>query len=174
MIKIVNYYVSLIIFLSKVFGFASTALLMSASLVVCQMVVIRYGFNSSTVWQTEFVKYAIIAATLLGSPYVLMQKGHVSVDLIFHYVSDRKGFWISLLASIIGLACCACLAWASWIYFLEAFHAGWVTATVWGPPLWIPLLPLPLGLSLLTLQYSVMILTEHGSFNIEGEAIGAP
>ena len=30
---------------------------------------------------------------------------------------------------------------------------GWPTDTVWKLPLWIPLLPLPLGIGLLCLQY---------------------
>lgn len=40
-----------------------------AILVVCRMVVIRYALDVSTVWQTEFVIYALVAATFLGSPY---------------------------------------------------------------------------------------------------------
>jgi TRAP-type C4-dicarboxylate transport system permease small subunit len=48
-------------------------------LVTCQQVFMRYVLNASTVWQTEFVTYSIVAATFLGSPYVLMRRGHVNV-----------------------------------------------------------------------------------------------
>ena len=34
----------------------------------CQMVFVRYVLDGSTVWQTEFVIYAIVAATFLGAP----------------------------------------------------------------------------------------------------------
>ena len=52
---------------------------------------------------------------------------------------------------------CAVLTWTGWTYFHEAWTFGWRTESVWGPPLWIPLLALPLGLGILTLQYTVDI-----------------
>jgi TRAP-type C4-dicarboxylate transport system permease small subunit len=102
--------------ISRVCGTLAAICLASACIVVCQMVVIRYVLGASTVWQSEFVTFAIVAATLIGSRGVL--------------------------------------AWTGWIYFYEAWSEGWVTSSVWAPPLWIPLLPLPLGLGLLTLQYT--------------------
>jgi TRAP-type C4-dicarboxylate transport system permease small subunit len=54
-------------------------LLTAGMLVTCQQVFMRYVLNASTVWQTEFVTYSIVAATFLGSPYVLMRRGHVNV-----------------------------------------------------------------------------------------------
>jgi len=65
---------------------------------------------------------------------------------------------LALLASVLAWIACATLAWTGWLYFHEAWSAGWVTESVWAPPLWIPLLPLPIGLGVLTLQYSVDIL----------------
>ena len=35
---------------------------------------------------------------------------------------------------------------------------GWRTETVWAPPLWIPVLPLPVGMTILSLQYIADIL----------------
>lgn len=46
------------------------------------MVVVRYVLGTSTIWQNEFVTFAVVAATLFGSPYVLLTKGHVNVDLL--------------------------------------------------------------------------------------------
>jgi TRAP-type C4-dicarboxylate transport system permease small subunit len=122
------------------------------------MVVMRYVLGASTIWQNEFVTFAIVAATLIGSPYVLLTRGHVNVDLLPHYLGERGKRWAALLASSMGWICCAVLAWTGWQYFHEAWSAGWVTQTVWAPPLWIPLLPLPIGLGLLTLQYTADIL----------------
>jgi TRAP-type C4-dicarboxylate transport system permease small subunit len=45
------------------------------------------------------------------------------------------------------------VAWYGWVYFHEALTKGWRTETVWSLPLWIPLLPLPVGMGLLSLQY---------------------
>ena len=58
-------------------------------LVVCQMVFVRYVLNQNTIWQTDFVTYSLIAATFIGSPYVLLTRGHVNVDVLPLYLGPR-------------------------------------------------------------------------------------
>ena len=144
--------------ISKVCGTVAAFCLVSGCVVVCQMVVMRYVLGASTVWQNEFVTYAIVAATLIGSPYVLLTRGHVNVDLLPHYLGDSGKRGLAILSSTLGLIFCAVLAWTGWTYFHDAWQGGWLTASVWAPPLWILLLPLPLGLGLLTLQYIADVL----------------
>lgn len=144
--------------ISRICGTLAAICLASACIVVCQMVVIRYVLGASTVWQSEFVTFSIVAATLIGSPYVLLTRGHVNVDLLPHYLDETGKRWLAVVASALGIIFCAVLAWTGWTYFYEAWREGWVTSSVWAPPLWIILLPLPLGLGLLTLQYTADIL----------------
>jgi TRAP-type C4-dicarboxylate transport system permease small subunit len=141
--------------LSRACGVFAMALLAAAVLVVCQMVVVRTVFGWSTVWQTEFVIYAIVASTFIGSPYVLLHRGHVNVDLLPNAAGPRGKYWLELCAGLVSLAFCALLASSGWHYFYSAWTRGWTTETVWALPLWIPLLPLPLGIGLLCLQYLV-------------------
>ena len=144
--------------LSRVFGVASMLLLAASALVVTQMVAVRYVFNGSTIWQTEFVIYATIASTFLGAPYVLLHKGHVGVDLLPRALPPSAGKALMLVGALIGLGFCALVTWSSWDYFHEAWRKGWTTDTVWAIPLWIPLLPLPLGMGMLCVQYVAEIL----------------
>lgn len=139
-------------------GVLAAALLMAAVVVVCQMVVWRYFLQASTVWQTEFVTFSIVGATFIGSPYVLLTKGHVNVDLLPHFLSHGKRKILAFVASIMGLTFCVVLAWTSWIYLHEVVVGGWRTDTVWSLPLWIPIWPLPVGMTLLALQYVADIL----------------
>lgn len=139
--------------ISKACGVAAAALIGSAILVVCQMVVMRYFLNASTIWQTEYVIFALVAATFIGSPYVLLIKGHVNVDLLPHYLGRKGRYTLALLASVGGLAFCLVLTWSGYEFFHEALVNGWRTDTVWSLPLWIPYLSEPLGIGLLSLQY---------------------
>jgi TRAP-type C4-dicarboxylate transport system permease small subunit len=143
--------------LSRLFGMAASLCLALGCLVVCQMVFMRYVLEASTVWQTEFVLYSIVAATLLGSPYVLLTQGHVNVDLASQYLGPRPKRVLKAIAASMGIAFCLVLALSGWRYFEEAWREGWVTESVWAPPLWAVLLPLPLGMGLLSLQYLVDI-----------------
>ncbi|SHL55383.1 TRAP transporter small permease subunit [Roseibium suaedae] len=139
--------------LSRAAAVAALLLLAAAILVVTQMALLRYFFKASTVWQTEFVIYSLVAMTFLASPYVLLEKGHVNVDLLEMALGRIGRKVVRTLAGLAGLVFCALLAWSGWIYFEEAWSYGWTTETVWKLPLWIPLLPLPLGVGLMTLQY---------------------
>ncbi len=151
-------FVNLVRRLSQVCGVAAAVLLAAAGVVVCQMVVMRYFLNASTVWQSDFVTYAIVASTFIGAPYVLLHKGHVNVDLVPLYVKHRVRFVLALFGSLMSLTFCVVVAWYGWLYFREALVGGWRTETVWALPLWIPLLPLPVGMGLLALQYVADIL----------------
>lgn len=138
--------------LSRLFGIVSMLLLAAATAVVTQMVFMRYVLRESTIWQTEFVIYALIASTFIGAPYVLLHKGHVGVDLLPQVLPRMASRALQLVAALISMAFFLAVFWSSWLYFYEAAAKGWTTETVWAIPLWIPLLPLPLGIGMLILQ----------------------
>jgi len=148
--------------ISDVCGGIAAALVGLAILVVCQMVVIRYFLNGSTIWQTEFVIFALVASTFIGCPYVLKLKGHVNVDLLPNYLGQRGRFVLALIASLLGLLFCLLLTWKGYELFHEALVNGWTTDSIWALPLWIPYLSLPLGIGLMSLQYLADILVLIG------------
>jgi TRAP-type C4-dicarboxylate transport system permease small subunit len=152
-------FIDLVGVLSKACGIIAAALVMAAILVVCQMVVMRYMLNASTVWQTEFVIYSLVASTFIGSPYVLLIKGHVNVDLLPIYLGRKGRYALALLASAMGLLFCAVLTWTGFELFHEALVGGWTTDTVWRLPLWIPYASIPIGIGLLCLQYVADIIS---------------
>jgi TRAP-type C4-dicarboxylate transport system permease small subunit len=60
---------------------------------------------------------------------------------------------LRLISDVLSLVLCGLLGWAGWVYFHEAWVENWTTDTVWALPLWIPLLPMPVGFGLLCLQF---------------------
>jgi len=158
----VSLFIRLVGAVSKGCGMIAATLLLLAILVVCQMVVMRYFLNASTVWQTEFVVFSLVGTAFIGSPYVLLLKGHVNVDLLPLYLGHRARFALALLASGGGLLFCLVMAWTGYVLFHEALVNGWTTSTVWALPLWIPYLAMPFGIGLMALQYVADILALLG------------
>ena len=154
-----NAFIKLVATLSRICGIAASVMVLLAVLVVCQMVVVRYGLRQSSIWQTEFVTYLLIAATFIGSPYVLLTRGHVNVDLVPLYVGHRARFWLALVASALALAFCLLLAWTGYELWLESWEKDWLSDTVWEVRLWIPYLAMPIGFGILSLQYVADILS---------------
>lgn len=160
--------------LSQACGAAAVLLLLAAVLAVNHLVVVRYVLGDSAIWQHEFVTYSLIGATILGSPYVLLKRGHVSVDLLPLALGPRPRFALALLAAVLGLGFCLVLAVTGATFWHEAWAKGWVAETVWAPPLWIPYLAVPLGMGLAALQYVADIVAllsgREPPFGIQGEA----
>ena len=69
-------------FLSLLSGWTAATLIVVSVMITCQMIFVRFVLNQSTIWQTEAVVYMMIAATMLGLPYVQYLRGHVNVDLL--------------------------------------------------------------------------------------------
>jgi len=139
--------------LSRACGVIAVGLLMAAVLVVCEMVVMRYFLRASTVWQTEFVTFSLIAATFIGTPYVALLRGHVNVDLVPLYLGQRGRLVLAYIAAAAGLVFALVMLWTTAALWWEAWRGGWRTDTVWALPLWIPYLPMPLGFAILALQF---------------------
>lgn len=144
--------------LSRLCGIAAALMLLLAVLVVCHMVWVRYVLEGSSIWQTEFVTYLLIAVTFIGSPYVLLTRGHVNVDLLPLYVGPRARFALALIASGVSLAFCLFVTWYGFEFWWEAWDNRWRSETVWAVRLWIPYASLPIGFAVLSLQYIADIL----------------
>lgn len=138
---------------SEAAGVLAAFMIAISVLIVCHLVFVRYVLNAPTAWQTELVTYLLVGATLIGSPYVLMIKGHVSVELLPHYLSPRGRARLSLACSFIGIAFCAILLWSGLVLWFESWEGDWLSETVWAVPLWIPYAALPIGFGLMLLQY---------------------
>ena len=140
---------------SQLCGFAAAGLIALGVVVVCQMVFVRFVLNENTIWQTDFVTYSIVAATFLGSPYVLMTRGHVNVDVLPHYLGARGRFWLALVSTLMAMAFCIAMVALTWNFWLDSWNDGRLSNTMWRVRLWIPYASMPVGLGILTLQYVV-------------------
>lgn len=138
--------------LSTLGGLCAAALITASVGVVCQMVWLRYVLGQTTIWQTDFVTFALVAATFLGAPYVLMTRGHVNVDVLPLLAGPRARWWLALVASAVSLLFALVLAWLASAFWHEAWENNWRSDSMWRARLWIPYAAMPVGLVLLALQ----------------------
>ena len=133
--------------ISQTVGVIAAGLIVVAVLITWQMIFIRYFLNGSTTWHTEAVIYSMVGATLLGLPFVQRLKGHVNVDLV---PIPRKVILILSFSAAIAILAVMTFYSAHLVYL--SYTKGWVSETVWAPPLWIPYLSMPVGFGLFALQ----------------------
>lgn len=138
--------------LSTIGGLCAAALIAASVGIVCQMVWVRYVLGQTTIWQTDFVTFSLVAATFLGGPYVLMTRGHVNVDVVPLHVGPRARWWLALVASAVSLVFALVLAWLAAVFWHEAWDNNWRSDSMWRARLWIPYAAMPVGLGILSLQ----------------------
>jgi len=146
-------YVRIVRAISLACGVAAAGLIALGVLTVCHMVFVRFVLGQNTIWQTDLTTYALIGATFIGSPYVLMTRGHVNVDVLPMYLGPRARFRLAIFAAIVGIGFCATLCVLGAILWYDAWSRHWVSDTMWRAPLWMPYAAMPVGLFILTLQY---------------------
>ncbi len=138
---------------SQLCGIVAAGLIALGVIVVCQMVFVRDVLNQNTIWQTDFVTWSLVAATFVGSPYVLLTRGHVNVDVLPQYLGDRARWWLALFSIVMSLGFCVVLTILTSRFWLESWDNRWVSDTMWRARLWIPYSSMPIGLTILCLQY---------------------
>ncbi len=161
-----NSFLKAVAAISTVAGWASAGMIVAAVAITCQMIFIRFVLNGSTVWQTEAVIYLMIAATLVGLPYVQRLRGHVNVDLLPLSLPPRPRLILAIVMLSLSIAIVAVMLWYGYEWWHFAWERGWRSDTVWGVMLWKPYLALPVGLALLLLQlvadlYAILIGVER-------------
>ena len=138
---------------SQFCGIIAAGLIAFGVLVVCDMVFERYVLNHNTIWQTDFVTWSLVAATFIGSPYLLLTRGHVNVDVLPQFLRGRTRWWLAFLSIAMSLAFCSVVTVLAAHFWWQAWENHWVSETMWRARLWIPYGAMPIGLGILTLQY---------------------
>ncbi|MEE8416274.1 MAG: TRAP transporter small permease, partial [Desulfobacterales bacterium] len=143
--------------LTYIIGWIAALCLVGAALIVTEGVIVRKILGISTIWQIEASVYLLIFVVFAGAPLVQKNEHHLNVDLVIIHLSPRTREITLIVVSIISCILAAILAWYSWPMWWEAVVGNEHSESLWGPPLWIPYLFLPLGMTMLCLQYIVYI-----------------
>jgi TRAP-type C4-dicarboxylate transport system permease small subunit len=143
--------------LSELAGYASAVLILASMLIVCYGVVLRYVFGASTVWQLELSTYFLMFAAFVGGAYGLKHGDHVNLSLIVERLPQKTQLYVRLLASVLGFLFVAIVAVIGYFLWWETTEAGRTSGTAWNVPLTYPYLIVPVGMTLIALQYLVIV-----------------
>lgn len=131
----------------------------AATLIVCWMVIWRMT-GHSTYWEIEMAVYLIVGAVLVGSPYCLMTRGHIGVDLVSHLLSPGGRRILERVLAVLGIVVCLYLAWKGLELTVGAYETNEGSGSSWNPPRWPFFAMMPIGLGLTALQYVAEMLRE--------------
>jgi TRAP-type C4-dicarboxylate transport system permease small subunit len=143
--------------LNRVMYWLSAVAIVLSALILTYEVVMRYVLRIPTIWEIESAVYLGVLATFMGAAYGLKDGAHINIDLITRTLPQKVQSYILRVSHFVSLLFCIYLAYKGWEFWWEAYSKGWRSESLWGPPLALPYFFLPMGMSLLSLQFIIQI-----------------
>ena len=143
--------------LSKVTGLIGALALFAAALVTTEGVLVRKVLGWSTIWQIEFSVFLLMYACFVGAAFGQLGGHHLNIDLVIIHLKPRTRETLLVVAEIATCIVCVIMAIYAWPMWWESVVRNEHSESLWGPPLWIPYIFLPLGVTLVLLQVIAQI-----------------
>jgi len=127
---------------------------------ICYEVVMRYFFLSPSVWVVQTCEYGLLWIVFLGTTWLLREKGHVTVDIIYSRLRDEsRSFLNALTFSLAGIAC-SLVALFGTLYTWESIVSGINDVRAVTVPKYAVFVIIPVGSLLLAIQFFRMVWSE--------------
>jgi C4-dicarboxylate transporter, DctQ subunit len=140
-------------------GLLSGFCALGMAFIVTYDVLMRFLFSRPTLWVFETSEYLLIVIVFCGASYCLLKEGHVHVDLITNLYSSRRRSISKAMTSVFGFLFCAIFAREAWKYWWVAYQKDWKSSSLLEFPLVYPYFFMAAGLTILTLQYIVKVIS---------------
>lgn len=114
-------------------------------------VVLRYLFESPTIWAYELSGLLLGPFWLLCGGYVLSKDAHVRMDVFYRRLPPRGQAIMDLATHTLFFFYCSLILIYGWNYFWLSLIRNEHSRSVWGPPVWPFAAVLPVGAGLLLL-----------------------
>jgi TRAP-type mannitol/chloroaromatic compound transport system permease small subunit len=115
-------------------------------------VILRYVFNSPTIWAWDVNAQLFMGVSILGGGYVLLRDGHVRVDVLYGRVSKRKKAIFDLISYPLTILALALMTWQLGDMTLESWKIKERSWTLFSPPIYPIKTIFFMGVFLLLLQ----------------------
>jgi TRAP-type C4-dicarboxylate transport system permease small subunit len=119
----------------------------------------RYLFKIPSDWQDESAVFLLVGATFLSAAWVQERRGHVGIQALGAVLSPRADGVRRFISDIASFVFCAFFSWKSWTLLYEAVRDGQTSNSAMGAPLWIPYGCMAAGMTLVTLQLALQVLS---------------
>ncbi len=125
---------------------------------VCLMagnVLLRYVFNTGSVWAQELEWHLQAPICLFGMSYALAHGEHVRVDVLFTKYGPRGKLAVEFVSALAGVLVSFAVVWLAWGYVGQSFGQSEGSANPGGMPLrWALKAIIPIGFAIILLQYA--------------------
>ncbi|MCP4283136.1 MAG: TRAP transporter small permease [Gammaproteobacteria bacterium] len=128
---------------------AGTCLVLMATLILAQVVSRWFGVIIPST--EDFSGFLLAAASFLALAYTLRSGGHIRVNMLITHFHGRVRMIIEAVVLILALVLVSYTAWSTSYLAYESYLFEEVSQGYIAVPLWIPQVPMGVGLIILTI-----------------------
>ncbi|NEW87962.1 ABC transporter substrate-binding protein [Rhodopseudomonas sp. WA056] len=123
-------------------------------------VIMRYVVGSAAIWTAELAQLVFGVYAVIGGGYLLAERAHVNVDIIYGRFSPAQKAKVDLATSLLFFLFMAVLIWQGTDMAWESAAKFETSSSIWNPPVWPVKLAIPVAGVLLLLQGLVRIVSD--------------
>jgi C4-dicarboxylate transporter, DctQ subunit len=123
--------------------------MIAVSLDVC----LRFFFNAPLLGITEITEYMMLYTCMLGAAWLLRSDGHVSIDIVTNLLPGKARKGLFVVATLVCAVTCAYIAYWGAVTTWDHFERGIRDFKILEIPKWTFLVSLPIGFTLLTIEF---------------------
>jgi TRAP-type mannitol/chloroaromatic compound transport system permease small subunit len=123
-------------------------------------VIMRYVVGSAAIWTAELAQLIFGVYAVIAGGYLLAERAHVNVDIIYGRYSPKRKAQIDLATSFLGFFFLAVLIWQGTDMAWESAAKLETSSSIWDPQIWPVKVAIPVAGVLLLLQAVVRIVSD--------------
>ena len=143
-----NYYDKIV----KYSGYLASALFIAIGFIVSYEVIMRYLFNSPTIWVNEVSRFLQIWATYLALTYSFHKKDFIRITVIYDRLNENGKKILDFISFIFILIFSSFVVYYGWLIAYDSLKVGRTSSTILDVPSFLTELAIPLCFAFLVLR----------------------
>ena len=155
-----NYYNKLV----QYSGYLASALFIAIGFIVSYEVIMRYIFNSPTIWVNEVSRFLQIWATYLALTYSFHKQDFIRITVIYDRLNENGKKVLDFISFIFILIFSSFVVYYGWLIAYDSLKVGRTSSTILDVPSFLTELAIPLCFAFLVLRVILEIITYVRNF----------
>ena len=143
-----NYYDKIV----KYAGYLASALFITIGFIVSYEVIMRYLFNSPTIWVNEVSRFLQIWATYLALTYSFHKNDFIRITVIYDRLNENGKKILDFISFIFILIFSCFVVYYGWLIAYDSLKVGRTSSTILDVPSFLTELAIPLCFAFLVLR----------------------
>ena len=143
-----NYYDKIV----KYSGYLASALFIAIGFIVSYEVIMRYLFNSPTIWVNEVSRFLQIWATYLALTYSFHKQDFIRITVIYDRLNENGKKILDFISFIFIIIFSCFVVYYGWLIAYDSLKVGRTSSTILDVPSFLTELAIPLCFAFLVIR----------------------